>query len=83
VWSEVLRNPDLAERFGRSLRPMQAELARVVREHQAASAPGSPTPEALAALVLSIIQGYIVQLSLFGPRSAAGVKTAVRALWPA
>jgi len=83
VWSEALRNPDLAERYNKSLKQMRTELADLVREHPA-HATNSPdaTPEALAALLVSIIAGYILQLSLFGPRAAAGVQEAVRALWP-
>ena len=34
-WSEALRNPELARRFEALLAPMRADLAEVVREHQA------------------------------------------------
>jgi AcrR family transcriptional regulator len=83
VWSEALRNPAVAERFGQSLRQMEADLVRLINEHQAdASAPGITTPETLAALIMSIIPGYILQLSLFGPSFAAAVRDAVQSLWP-
>jgi AcrR family transcriptional regulator len=83
VWSEALRNPALAKRFDESLRQMRTDFADLVREYQAhAAATHDATPEALAALFMSIIPGYILQLSLFGPRVVAGVPDALRALWP-
>jgi AcrR family transcriptional regulator len=84
VWSEALRNPALAKRFGKSLQQMRNDLAEVVREHQARTkAPGDASPDAVAALFMSIIPGYILQLSLFGPRVVAGVRDAVQSQWPA
>jgi AcrR family transcriptional regulator len=83
VWAEALRNPVLAKRLDKSLRQMQADLAALVREHQARSAaPDDVTPEALAALFMTIIPGFIMQLSLFGPRAMAGVRDAVQTVWP-
>lgn len=82
VWSEALRNPALAKRFEESLQQMRADLADLVREHQPAT-PRDTTPEELAGLFMSIISGYIMQLSLFGPRVVAGVPRSVQALWPA
>ena len=83
VWSEALRNPSLAQRFDNSLAQMRVDLASAVREHQAeGTLPRDASPKALAALFMSIIPGYILQLSLFGSRSVAGVPDAVRLLLP-
>jgi AcrR family transcriptional regulator len=81
VWAEALRNPALAEQFTALLLRLRTGLAAVVREQ-----PGRPagrSPEALSALLASIIPGYILQLALLGPDSVAGVPAAARAQWPA
>jgi AcrR family transcriptional regulator len=83
-WSEALRNPELAGRFEALLAPIRADLAEVVREHQDnGGLPRHPTPEALAAVLMSIVSGFILQLALFGRRVESGFAEAVRELWPA
>jgi len=83
VWSEALRNPALAARFDESLQQLRADLTELVREHRTRSTKRQDTtPEELAALFMTIIPGFILQLSLFGPPAVAGVEDAVRALWP-
>jgi TetR/AcrR family transcriptional regulator, transcriptional repressor of aconitase len=83
-WSEALRNPELARRFEALLAPMRADLAEVVREHQAnGDLPKHPAPEALAAVLMSIVSGFILQLALFDLQTESGFAEAVRALWPA
>jgi len=82
-WSEALRNPELARRFEVLLAPMRADLAEVVREHQASgNLPKHPSPEALAAVLMSIVSGFILQLALFDLQVDSGFVEAVRALWP-
>jgi AcrR family transcriptional regulator len=81
VWAEALRNPALAEQFTALLLRLRSGLAAVVREQ-----PGRPagrSSDALGALLVSIIPGYILQLALLGPDSVAGVPAAARAQWPA
>ncbi|MGH8889074.1 MAG: TetR/AcrR family transcriptional regulator [Acidothermaceae bacterium] len=83
VWSEALRNPTVAKRLDESLQEMRTDLADVVRAHQThGSTARDASPEALAALSMSIISGYLLQLTLFTPRVVATVPGAVRALWP-
>jgi AcrR family transcriptional regulator len=81
VWSEALRNPKLAERFGDSLRQMRTHLADIVRQH-GPSATRDATPEALTELFMAIIPGYILQLSLFGAGVVADVPDVLRELLP-
>ncbi len=82
-WSEALRNPELARRFEVLIAPMRADLANVVREHQAnGDLPKHPAPEALAAVLMSIVSGFIIQLALFEAPAESGFAEAVRALWP-
>jgi AcrR family transcriptional regulator len=83
VWAEALRNPALAAQFGELLRPMRADVAAVVRANQrSGDLPADATPEALASVLISLVPGYLVQLSLLGPDAVDGVADAVRALWP-
>jgi len=78
VWAEALRSPVIAARFTSMLTQVRGGLAEIVREHE--EAPGAPA-DALAAVLLSIVPGYILQLALLGPAAVAGLPDAVRALW--
>lgn len=83
VWAEALRNPRLAAEFTTLLEELHAEVAGMVRRHQAAgSLPSGVSDQALGRLLLGTVPGHIVQLSLLGPDAAAGVSDALRALWP-
>jgi AcrR family transcriptional regulator len=83
AWSEALRNPSLAAQFNRLLGEMRAGLADVVRDHQSSGdLPPDVAADAVAAVLLAIVPGYILQLVLLGPAAMAGVPDAVRALWP-
>jgi AcrR family transcriptional regulator len=83
AWSEALRNPSLAEQFNHLLPQMRADLAEAVREHQSSGdLPRDVAADAIAAVLLAIVPGYILQLALLGPAAMAGAPDAVRALWP-
>jgi TetR/AcrR family transcriptional regulator, transcriptional repressor of aconitase len=83
AWAEALRNPSLAERFKELLTQMHTDLAEVVREHQnTEDLPQGVPADALAAVLISIVPGYILQLTLLGAAAVEGVPGAVRALWP-
>jgi TetR/AcrR family transcriptional regulator, transcriptional repressor of aconitase len=83
AWAEALRNPSLAERFRELLTQMLTDLAEVVREHQnTEDLPQSVPADALAAVLICIVPGYILQLTLLGAAAVEGVPGAVRALWP-
>ena len=82
TWAEALRNPALATQFTDLLRQMRTTLATVVRGHQkAGELPTDVTAEALAAVLMSIVPGYILQLALLGPDAVDGAPDAARALW--
>jgi TetR/AcrR family transcriptional regulator, transcriptional repressor of aconitase len=82
-WSEALRNPELARRATALLAPLRADLAELVREHQATGdLPKDPPPQALAAVLMSIVSGFILQLALFDPQVEGAFVKSVRALWP-
>jgi AcrR family transcriptional regulator len=83
AWAEALRNPSLAEQFKELLTQMLTDLAEVVAEQQnSADLPQSVPADALAAVLISIVPGYILQLTLLGAAAVEGVPDAVRALWP-
>jgi AcrR family transcriptional regulator len=84
VWSEALRSPALAKQFDVILGQMRADLADVVRAHQARDGlPRQANTDALTTLLMAIVPGFILQLAIFGDEAVAGVPDAARALWPA
>lgn len=84
VWSEALRTPALATQFDVVLSQMRDDLAGVVREQQSRSGLSRETDaDALTALLMTIVPGFILQLAMFGDQTVAGVPGAARALWPA
>ena len=83
AWSEALRNPVLANRFADLFAQMRADLTEVVRNHQGAgNLPRQVPAESLAAALISVVPGYILQLAALGPAAVDGVPTAVEALLP-
>jgi AcrR family transcriptional regulator len=84
VWSEIVRNPELAERLRTSVAELRHELTEVVRTYQAnGSLPADAPAEAMAKVFTAIAPGYILQLALFGSQDVADVPGAAAALWPA
>jgi AcrR family transcriptional regulator len=83
VWSEALRNPALADRFDALLATMRVDLAEVIRDNQGrGTMPVDVAPEALAALLMTIIPGFILQLAMFGDTAVAAIPDAARSMWP-
>lgn len=82
VWSEALRNRSLRDRFETAVTQMRADLTDLVRGYQSTGVlPEDVAPEALAALLISIIPGFIVQLGLFGEDHLPDVPAAAARLW--
>jgi AcrR family transcriptional regulator len=82
AWAEALRSPSLAAQFTELLTRMRVDLADVVRAHQkSGDLPIDVTADAFACVLMSIVPGYILQLSLLGGEAVAGAADAVRALW--
>ena len=82
VWSEAARNPALAARFTALIMQVRASLAEIIGQNRG-SLPADVSPDVLAATLLSVVPGYLLQLALLGPAAVDGVPDAVRALWPA
>ena len=83
AWSETLRNPALASRFADLFAQIRADLTEIARKHQeAGNLPRDVSAESMAAVFLSIVPGYILQLATLGSAAVDGVPSAVEALWP-
>jgi TetR/AcrR family transcriptional regulator, transcriptional repressor of aconitase len=83
VWAEALRNDELRERFTALLHELRSDLTKVVRARQRSGDITSDVDaSAIAALLISTVPGYIVQLALLGPSTVNKVPAAALALWP-
>jgi TetR/AcrR family transcriptional regulator, transcriptional repressor of aconitase len=83
VWAEALRNPSLAGQLRDLLTRMHDELTTLVADRQrAGDLPGEVAASAIARTLVSMMGGYILQLTVLGPDAVSGVPGAVRALWP-
>jgi AcrR family transcriptional regulator len=77
VWAEALRSQAIAARFEAMLTQMRAGFAEVVRE-----SPDDAGADAMAAALVSVLAGYILQLALLGPGPVDGVPEILRSRWP-
>jgi AcrR family transcriptional regulator len=82
VWSEALRNPELAQQLEAATVAMGADMAALVRARQRDGTWAGAPADALAQVILSILPGFLFNLALLGPRGVAGFPDAVRTLWP-
>jgi AcrR family transcriptional regulator len=83
VWTEVLRNPALNDRFTTALTELRAEMAAVVAEHQGqGTLPADVSADGIAGVLLALVPGVILQMTLLGDASLADFGAAARALWP-
>lgn len=80
VWAETVRNPAVAQRFRSLFGQLRTDLsAAVARQQQRGTLPAGDS-DGLAALLLAIVPGFILQLTLYGADPLAGVPDAVREL---
>ena len=81
VWAEAVRNPVIAERFQSLLGQLRADLVDAVTRYQRdGNLLAGNDPDGLAALVLAIVPGFILQLTLYGGQAVEGVPAAARAM---
>ncbi|MFF4309245.1 TetR/AcrR family transcriptional regulator [Streptomyces sp. 900105755] len=84
VWGEAMRNRSLADKLDHLMGGIRANLVTLVRENQERGGlPTGATAEGIAATMLSVLPGYILQVALLDPAVVVEVPDAVRALWPA
>jgi AcrR family transcriptional regulator len=83
VWTEVLRNPELHERFTTALTDLRAEMAAAVEGHQRqGTLPSDVGADGIAGVLLALVPGVILQMTLLGDASLADFAAAARTLWP-
>jgi AcrR family transcriptional regulator len=84
VWGEVLRDEQLADAFKKTLRQLQGDLARRVRDLQTkGTLDDTVTPDVFARVFFAVIPGFLLQLAVFGPRYVRDMPAAVEAMWSA
>ena len=83
VWSEALRNPELAAKLRALLAGMLDDFTRLAADHQrAGDLPAGVAASAIARTLVAIMAGSILQLTILGPDAFSDIADAVRALWP-
>ena len=83
VWSEALRNPELAAQLQALLTGMLGDFTRLAAGHQrAGDLPSGVPAEAVARTLVALMAGAILQLTILGPGAVSDITAAVRALWP-
>ena len=83
VWSEATRNPALIELAEEILADLRSLIGGMLQRWQRAGGRLSMTAEALTPLLLSIVQGYVVQQALSSTPSAEDYAAAASALFSA
>lgn len=82
VWAEALRNRALAERLIELVDRLRGELVEDARAAQREERlPADADPEGLAAVLMAIVPGCLMQSALLGPSAVAGAGDALRAIW--
>jgi AcrR family transcriptional regulator len=83
VWGEALRQPALASTFFSLVEQLRDELTHVVEAQQKADRlPAEVPARSVAAALLAVVPGFILQLTLDGEAAAALIAEGVRAMWP-
>lgn len=82
VWAEGVRDAEIATELARAIAPVRDELTALVERHQAAGRlPDTASAAGVAATLLTLVPGYIMQLTLYGEDAVADVPATLRALW--
>lgn len=81
VWSEMMREPQLAMTVGDMLERVHERLAAACRRYQGDGAFAADIdPGAVARVLMALLQGWIVQWNLLGLASHQQMRTGVRQL---
>ena len=81
VWSEALRNPDLAARADLVYQRLRGHFAEIARRRQAAGKlPADAVPGQVGAALLGLVQGFVLQRLLVADTDAEHYLAGVRAL---
>lgn len=83
VWSEALRNPELSERADHAYRQLRAHCAEVARRWQEAGRlPAGTDADHVGAVMLGVVQGFLLQHLLVRDTTKEGYLNGVNALFP-
>ncbi|WP_375485398.1 TetR/AcrR family transcriptional regulator [uncultured Jatrophihabitans sp.] len=83
VWGEGLRDPALGEGLAALLDETRRSFAvAVATQQRLGRVTDAVPPEAVAAVAVATVPGFLLQLALGGPEAVAGFGPAARALWP-
>ncbi|QJT00253.1 TetR/AcrR family transcriptional regulator [Streptomyces asoensis] len=81
VWTETLRNPELAAILSEGYGGVREAWARIVVAYQEAGMMRSDvSPDHVARTMIATVQGFLVQQSLFGPAPVEVLRDGLRAL---
>ena len=83
VWSEALRNPELAAQLRALLTGLHADFTRLAAARPGTGdLPSGGPADAIGRTLVAIMAGTILQLTFLGPEAVGDVAAGVRALWP-
>jgi AcrR family transcriptional regulator len=81
IWSEALRSPALAAQLTDVMDESRRVLGRLVERHQQAGLlPSDAAPEEVAAVLIALVDGFLVQRAVYGRADAASFRAGIRAL---
>ncbi len=81
IWSEALRSPALAAQLTDVMDESRRVLGRLVERHQQAGLlPPDAAPEEVAAVLIALVDGFLVQRAVYGRADAASFRAGIRAL---
>jgi AcrR family transcriptional regulator len=81
VWAEALRSPELAARADHVYRRLRGYFAEIARRRQAAGLlAGDAEPEQVGAVLLGLVQGFVLQRLLITGTDIEGYLAGVRSL---
>ena len=83
VWSEALRNPELAAQLRALLTGLHADFTRLAAARPGTGdLPSGGPADAIGRTLVAIMAGTILQLTSLGREAVGDVAAGVRALWP-
>jgi TetR/AcrR family transcriptional regulator, transcriptional repressor of aconitase len=77
VWSEALRNPGLSSR----LRKSNEAAAKALSERVQSAGENHLAPGTVAALLLCVLPGYLMQLAISGPRAVDTIPAVIESMF--
>jgi TetR/AcrR family transcriptional regulator, transcriptional repressor of aconitase len=81
IWSEALRSPSLAEQLTDVMDESRRLIARLVERHQRAGLLSSEAdPEQVAAVLIALVDGFMVQRAVYARADAESFRAGIRAL---